>query len=357
MNRHTFEKYCRKNPAQRLNLAGHSGAAVIPVCDEEAEFPATLQSLIYARNKRKIALIAVFNHPEGNLEAEKSNSRLCQALQRMALPGVFLLSAGALENGVGEARKQGLDCVMQSLDAEELHDFLCFFCDADSRVAPDYFSCLEALFQANPALAGAVPMLRHRMAPDAAQERAIRAYEKYCFDFQTNLAAAGSPYAYLTFGSAIVCRAESYAACGGMRVRKTGEDFYFLEALAKSSRFQVCQMPEVLVYPSPRLSHRVPVGTGTRVDELLQGIPLPAYPERAWAALKHLLASATESALADPTSFLASLSDTSRAFLEKRDFGSQWLKILANTPKGQFRNAFFCWFDALRTLQFLKAHR
>ena len=54
-----------------------------------------------------------------------------------------------------------------------------------------------------------------------------------------------------------------------MNKRKAAEDFYFMEKLAKL--FDVVEINFATVFPSPRISERVPFGTGRSVYELLAG--------------------------------------------------------------------------------------
>jgi hypothetical protein len=65
----------------------------------------------------------------------------------------------------------------------------------------------------------------------------------------------------------MACTAEGYARMGGMNQRGAGEDFYFLQHLAKTGG--VSQVKGTVVYPSARASHRVPFGTGRSMTDLL----------------------------------------------------------------------------------------
>src|SRR5690606_34259480 len=81
------------------------------------------------------------------------------------------------------------------------------------------------------------------------------------------LAWCGSPYAFHTIGSTMACTARAYAPVAGMPKRTAGEDFYFLDKLAKAGPIE--PMNGTVVQCSPRASHRVPFGTGRRMSQLL----------------------------------------------------------------------------------------
>ena len=98
-------------------------------------------------------------------------------------------------------------------------------------------------------------------APETA--RPILSYELYLRYQELAWGYAGSPYAYPAIGSAMACTARAYAASGGMNRRQAGEDFYFLQQLAKTGK--IGRIWETTVRPSGRASHRVPFGTGRKV--------------------------------------------------------------------------------------------
>ena len=265
---------------------------VLPVMDELEELPGTLKSLTIAldrHNGPRTGVLLVINHspdaPEPRRTANETLLRLLRTASPELLHGLvpgetlFWIDAASagneLRHGVGEARRIGLDCALMLLAPEQRAEaFLCCL-DADSPVAPDYLLGLEEWFRVNPE-AGAVSIaVRHRPGRTAAEETAIRAYERYMADYVAHLKAAGSPYAFHTIGSAIAVRVPAYIAAGGMRVRRGAEDFYFLQAVRKVA--PVGEYPTPLVFPAARPSDRVPFGTGPAVRSQLAGHPLPEY--------------------------------------------------------------------------------
>jgi hypothetical protein len=73
------------------------------------------------------------------------------------------------------------------------------------------------------------------------------------------------PYSFHTIGSAFALTTSAYARQGGMNRRKAGEDFYFINKLIKGEIFG--EINDTTVIPSPRISNRVPFGTGRAILE------------------------------------------------------------------------------------------
>jgi len=76
---------------------------------------------------------------------------------------------------------------------------------------------------------------------------------------------AGFPDSIYTIGSAFAVRAEAYVKQGGMNRRQAGEDFYFLNKLTKLGT--VAEINDAFVFPSARVSDRVPFGTGAAMTK------------------------------------------------------------------------------------------
>ena len=69
----------------------------------------------------------------------------------------------------------------------------------------------------------------------------------------------------LVWDQLFICNVKAYIACGGMSKKKATEDFYFLQALSKYS--PIFTIEDVLVFPSSRVTNRVYLGTGFRMQE------------------------------------------------------------------------------------------
>lgn len=354
MDPRVFAKYLRRHPVPAPCGAGYSRAAVIPAYDEPDELPRTLDSLAraLARAPRPVAVIVVVNHPPG-ADAAPSLATLELLEKRSDIPGLAWIYAPSLVGGVGAARKLGMDSFIAALDADSVNDALFFSLDADTRVDENYFAILEKAFHDHPEAGFVTAGFRHEAGSTPELEHAIREYEKYLRDYVSGLRRARSPYAFMSIGSAFAVRGSCYIGAGGMKSRRAGEDFYFLQQCAKCGSFFAEE--SVLVFPSARRSGRNPFGTGPALEKLLSGAGLRRIPPSAFCLLGELLAAAEGAALESPERLLAASPREAREFLEAESFGSAWQRILANTPRRPEarKRAFDCWFDGLRTLRFL----
>ena len=315
--------------------------------------PDTVNSVITAAKYAKIepSIIAVVNYPPGAdaAESEKLYKKLLSGEFSAAVQTVYLPE---LSGGVGAARKAGMDLFISTLPPEDMEKSVIYSLDADTIVAGDYFlSTLQDVLAG-----GAVSLpFTHQKSSDTSIQQAIEKYEAYLRRYVDKLKYAASPYAFFTIGSAFAVRCDAYIRSGGMKVRSAGEDFYFLQAVAKSSSVRQLTTSPV-VFPSPRVSGRVPFGTGPAVASLLEGKPLNRIPDAAFEALKELLAKfRPDAALERVSETLAALDEIPREFLVAEGFPDAWERIIRNlqkTPEKR-QKAFHEWFDALKTLKFL----
>lgn len=359
MKERELQKYlrnCRLFPVEPRPLpAGFRCAAVIPACDELEEIGSNLLSLFPGADD---FVLLVVNHPaDAPPRVKAASGELLRLLASGAFPcrNLFWIDAPDLTFGVGEARKLGMDAVVSACRPECMEKGILASLDADTLVEPDYFDAVWDSFERDPSVSALSIPFRHRPGATPEEERAIRGYEAYLNRYVERLREAGSPYAFQTVGSAFAVRASAYVRAGGMRLRRGGEDFYFLQAAAKTGR--LVTGARVLVHPSPRPSERVPFGTGPAVRKWMKGeLPLE-ISDHAFACLRRVLSSASApGALDGPERFLSRIDPVSARFLREEGFPSVWAKVLANTPdRSESRlSAFHAWFDGLKTLRFLR---
>jgi hypothetical protein len=348
----------------------YCGAVVIPALAEEQALPHTLAAL--AGNPpenlaRFLVLVVVNNRIGAPAEVRADNQRTLERLRQgdprwkglstawvdAASPGYELPE----KDGVGLARKIGFDLALRQLDwsAEPILVSL----DADTLVQPDYLPALERHFSRS-APGGAVLSFAHQRGATPELDQAITLYELYLRHYVLGLELAGSPYAYHSIGSAFACRADAYVAAGGMNRRLGGEDFYFLQQLAKTCGVgRVCG---TLVRPSPRISARTPFGTGPAVAALQAGQKSSAlfYPPQAFEVLSQWLRLVDEQIEAPGTDLHAaavSLSPLLGDFLLRSGFEKAWTGLCRQhaASSSRLRRAFHQWFDGLKTRQLVYA--
>jgi hypothetical protein len=196
-------------------------------------------------------------------ELEKTMHRII--INRLQIAFIDASSEGMAlpdRDGVGLARKIGMDRVLEVLGGKRGLPPLLICLDADTLVDDQYLPAIEHFFSENDAMAAVIPFAHQDFGDDSILE-AITHYEIFLRYYVMGLKHAGSPYAFPTVGSTITCTEPAYVAVRGMSLRQAGEDFYFLNKLAKTGR--IGHINNTKVHPSVRPSDRVPFGTGPSV--------------------------------------------------------------------------------------------
>lgn len=337
-------------------------AIVIPSFDEEDTLPLALDSLAAqpSEARARCVVICVVNNPpadESNGKRIEANQRTLAALRRradeddrLAIAIVDASSPGLTlspKEGVGLARRIGMDHAVRHFADAGVDGVMLSF-DADARAGDGYLEHAIRFFDAN-RRPSAVFEYEH------SGDEAIAGYEiflRYCV---MGLKIAGSPYAFHTIGSAMGFRASAYAQVQGMPKKSAAEDFYLLQKLAKLG--PMGYVPEAVVYPSSRVSDRVPFGTGAAMTEHAHGErtfthlhdPTVYRLLRTWLdwasnAYGHSASDAIENA--------RSIDVSLATFLEQKGLSKAWTNMQAHAAsEEQFARSFHDWFDALATLR------
>ena len=253
---------------------------IIPCIDDEFIF-STLDSLEDADSiKAKIEVIVNVNSGEITLqEIIKRNRVIYKELKQKADVGFYknfrlmpILVEGTQrkKTGVGFARKTAMDEAVRRFAAINRSDGLIVSLDADSLVAKNYFEEIEVFLTNN--RAGCFTFqFKHNYDADVYPQDVINScklYEIYLRYYRLALKTFNFPFAIHTIGSCFAIRADAYIKLGGMTPRQGGEDFYFLQKAVKMH--PVYEVRKQLVFPSPRVSNRVPFGTGPSVRNILE---------------------------------------------------------------------------------------
>ena len=375
-----------------VSREGIENVVVIPALAESSTIFHTLKSL--AANpprelKRTIVLVVVNNREKKFLGPGEweDNRRTLLVLRDLAagvapsgglldpssetaaksLPGLLNLavvdaSSPGLElpektGGVGLARKIGLDRALGMLSPQGEGKGLLFSLDADTLVERDYLSSVRSFFRKRSPGAGVIHF-RHSRSGDEEEKRAIVCYEIFLRYYVLGLKSARSPYAFHTIGSTMVFTPDAYVAVRGMNRRKGGEDFYFLNKLAKVTA--IGDIGSTTVYPSPRRSGRVPFGTGRSMLRFLEEErnEYVLYHPRVFSLLNSWLRVVYENPGENERTLLAMAGEIHpavRTFLEEKGFPAAWGKIRQNA-KGdrQLLQQFHGWFDGFKTFKLIR---
>ncbi len=259
------------------------------------------------------------------------------------------------EGGVGMARKIGMDMALSLLAKSSSWKKLILCLDADTLVQSNYLETIKDYFTKK--VKTAIVAYEHQEAENDEGRAAIYCYEIFLRYWILGLKYAKSPYAYHSIGSTIICSVDAYLAVRGMNRREAGEDFYFLNKLAKIGKINYIK--ETCVYPSSRASFRVPFGTGKRIQRFLthEQEEYILYDPQIFEILAKWLQLMEEAVLDGEKDILiraGSIHPSLLSFLTDCRFGEAWVRIRRNVKsRDKLINHFHCWFDSFKTLKLI----
>ncbi|HET57669.1 MAG TPA: hypothetical protein ENN35_04410 [Deltaproteobacteria bacterium] len=360
-------RWNREGPAPR----GIETVIVIPALAESAHLFKSLESI--AQNDKKgrsgaMAVCVINNAVDVSEIDRKDNERTLALLRKLngkyrELPLAYIDASSpgrelpTKRGGVGLARKIGMDRALELFDRERETPKLLLCLDADTLVEPDWLSVVRERFTSDSLTAAAVEF-RHRAGATPVEDDAIVRYETLIRYYVLGLNYAGSSYNYHSIGSTMAVTAEGYAAVRGMSRRHAGEDFHFLNKVAKTGRVDV--ISGTRVYPSARASNRVLFGTGRAVAEgTAQGASLKyGWNPEVFHVLKEWTACLETHASEDAGRLLERARDIhpeTAAFLEEERFTTVWPRLQGNSArKGAAERHACTWFDALKTYRLIR---
>ena len=363
------------------SLNGIDNVVVIPAIAESGHIFKTLSSL--SKNPRaeilRTLVVCVINNGDAdNVPPDDfaDNQYTLKVLDNREQPPVLLNSArqGGLRiayvdasspglempdkiAGVGLARKIGMDLALGIFNYEKDCPKLLFSLDADTLVEDNYLSAVRNSFEKEKT-ASSVIAFAHQDADSADEQAAICCYETFLRYYVLGLRRAGSPYAFHSIGSTMVCTAGGYVAVRGMNRRRAAEDFYFLDKLAKIGRMG--RINTTKVHPSSRPSHRVPFGTGKRIISFTEGkeSDYSLYNPRSFAVLKEWLEYMSSCRDMDSETILAHARDMHPSldtFLRTNRFSQTWSRLVENSgDHAHLRSHFLRWFDGFKTFKLIR---
>lgn len=257
-----------------------------------------------------------------------------------------------IKQGVGLARKQGVDTAL-TLIANKLvtSDWICST-DADATLPNSYFQALNSVKTTS---IGACYDFYHQ-CDDLEVHQANELYEQALRYYVAGLSYAGSSYNFFTIGSILAFQAKAYASVRGFPKRSAGEDFYLLNKLAKLG--DIAHLKDHKIKLTARRSDRVPFGTGPAVNHIIelqhQQQEYCYYHPQVFNVLKEVLLAFHS--LFDychgVEKWLAHLSTEAKESLLSVDF-VHFVAKQNTTNKKQFYKQLDVWFDAFKTLKFI----
>ena len=347
-------------------LPSVSMIVMIP-CLNEPEIFRTLESLWACDPvKSNCEVIVVVNESENSSEAVKQFNqesylrlfdwKAANDRPNLILHPIYARSVTARHAGAGMARKIGMDEVVRRFNAINRADGVIISTDADCLFSPNYLKQIEQAFSRKSCFAATLNF-KHRIdeMTDQKQQLGIRLYEDYLHYYKKALDYAGFPDSIYTIGSAFAVRADAYVKQGGMNRRQAGEDFYFLNKLTKLGK--IVEINDAYVYPSARVSDRVPFGTGAAMTKWMNDsddLSL-TYNFSAFCDLK-VLFDRVDSLfrITSLSEFMSLLPQSVQEYLESLNFSEKLSEINKYSSNLiSFRKRFFQFFDAFIILRFL----
>lgn len=342
---------------------------VIP-CLNEPEIFRTLDSL-WACSPAQSAceVIVTVNDSDGSSpEIKAFNQKTFQELKEWKIendkPKMTLLPIYAPDvpdrfAGAGMARKIGMDEAVRRFNELNRPSGIIVGLDADCLVSANYLTQIETCFRSGKNCFGATINFRHRVEEmqDERQKLGIELYEDYLHYYKKSLDFTGFPNSIYTIGSAFAVRADAYVKQGGMNRRKAGEDFYFLHKLTKLGKIK--EISDAYVFPSCRVSTRVPFGTGASMTKWMNGTEdlTLTYNFAAFSALKKLFDLADAFYRINPQKYRSIINDLPeviQGYLETIKFAEKLKEVDQNSSSPEsFKKRFFQFFDAFIILRFL----
>lgn len=333
----------------------------LPSFKEPNILPSIFSLLACQKPDCRVEVIVLINQPENaDEEITIANQKTIEDLKTidprfipdwMKLFYIFQNDLPKKHAGVGLARKIAMDEAVRRF--EEIHHpngiITCF--DADTICDENYFIELLKCFQSTNCGAASI-YFEHPLLETNGEKinEAIIAYEFHLRYYVNMQRFCGHPYAFHTIGSSMAARNSHYQKYGGMNKRKAGEDFYFLQKFIENEALVELNTTKLL--PSPRISDRVPFGTGRAIgDFILNGKNIfETYSHLTFWDLKIFLDQIDTIYETDRTSFGIKTIDL---FLEDQNFWNDLLEIKKSSKDlKSFRDKFYRWFNGLRVMKF-----
>lgn len=329
----------------------------IPMMDELENLPQLL-SCLKNQTFSNFATIFCVNQPEDywqnheKLVIAENNLKTIEILEKEDILDIIIIDKSSKGNGwlgklhgVGAARAT----IFNQIRTISSQNDLVVSMDGDTTFDEKYLEKIVEKFNTSTHIPAISIPYYHNLTGDEDLDRAMLRYEIYMRHYYLNLVRIGSPYSFTALGSAIAFRMEDYMKIGGMTPKLSGEDFYFLQKMAKYKT--IANHVESCVYPAARYSDRVFFGTGPAIIKGAAGdwSSYPIYQHESFDELEKFFSLI-------PSLFFEEVETPVDDFVSKTG-NKNWQKLRLNAKTvGQFTKLVHQNFDGLRTLQYLKAN-
>ncbi|MGC9330430.1 MAG: glycosyltransferase [Bacteroidales bacterium] len=268
-----FVRFQTEHATESQPVPDNLGLAVVIPAYNEPDIEDTLISLLHNDDPGCITdVILVVNAPDDdskqsiarNLTDFQHYSEFAKTLEHPFIRLTVLWKAFSKKYaGPGSARKYGMDIALDRFNRLDNANGVILSLDADAVVAKNYLKAVHKHFQNHKEQDAATVYFEHPFQED---DDPIILYELYLRYFRHALQWSGYPHYFYFVGSCFAVKVSAYAEQGGMNRKNAGEDFYFLNKMELNGNLGECN--NTIIYPSGRISDRVPFGTGQEVKKI-----------------------------------------------------------------------------------------
>ncbi len=276
----TYRKRFSYFPEYEINAVpnSHLKFSIVIPCYNEPALLKTLDSLLQCDTPSTSfeVLVVVNNAVDASKEITVVNLKTINdfknwkksANSHLVFHCVEALNLPSKKAGVGLARKIGMDLAANRFAALDKTGWIINL-DADCEVSTNYLTEIERCITNN--IRGGHFFFKHKIdnVKEEVLKQGIALYELHLRYYSQALKFSGFKYWYHTVGSCMIARSDVYALQGGMNQRKAGEDFYFMHKIMPGGN--MLTINQATVYPSARISNRVPFGTGKAQGDWVDG--------------------------------------------------------------------------------------
>jgi hypothetical protein len=349
----------------------HTGIICVVPASNEPGITILFDSLLKCRKpecKTEVIIVINAGYSELGEHFEKNNLTLnkIEGWKRENKDSFFRLyyfivdTSGFSDWGVGMARKTGMDEALRRFDKINNRNGVILCLDADCTVKENYFEAVYNDFYQVKGREACSLYFEHPLNGDEFPQDIyfnIAQYELHLRYYYQSLLFTGYPWVFHTVGSSMAVKAFQYMKAGGMNRKQAGEDFYFIQKHVSSGSY--FYLNTTTVYPSPRISNRVPFGTGASIGKLDESgeSQLLTYNTMPFIELRIFFDNTGkfyDCNSSDLGSYYQQFPTGVRSYLPEEEWMQKIHELRDNTSTlDSFRKRFFLWFNMFRIVKYL----
>ncbi len=357
-----FKRFQIENDEVKQPVPDNLELAVVIPAYNEPDIEDTIIGLMHNDDPEcQVDVILVFNAPEDkedaiinrNLTDFQHYTEFAESLDHSFIRlHVYWQLFPKKVAGPGSARKYGMDIAIRRFNTIDNPQGIIVSLDADAVVSKNYLKSIRDHFQKHPDQDAATIYFEHQYQE---ADDPVVLYELYLRYFRHAMEWSGYPHHFYSIGSCFTVKSKAYADQGGMNRKNAGEDFYFLNKIELNGVLGECNVP--VVYPSGRVSDRVPFGTGTEVKKIREEGGYDVYSLKSFRALADLVKLLDQTYQMDSSAFNAAMEKFPKIVQDYAHRIYLWDAILDARENVADESAYlkrlYRYFDTFKVIRFL----